>query len=587
MKICPRCQRTFLDTSTFCPDDASPLQALGAIGPGTILRGKYRIDAELGRGGMGVVWRAKHLGWDEDRALKVLSDTSPQVAKGFLSEARIMRHLRNPHIVQVDDIDQTEEGRPFVLMELIEGMSLRQRIVAQGALAPAEAVMITCQVCEALAHAHGKGVLHRDIKPQNILLARLSEGREEVKLIDFGIAKVREEAQLAVTGMMTAPTGLFLGTPEYASPEQAQGMPSRVLDGRTDLYSLGLVLYEMLTGQLPFKAETPIEMLVARLQHAPAPMETTRPGLVVSRPLRDAVMRALSRDREQRFSSADEMRGALAQALAVAAPAPGPMLPPRRTEPVVKTAVEQRVDRQSAGISVPAWAWSAGAGTLILLGGLAYFINSGERELVPSAAETPRIVRTAEPSPSSTTNKVEAPHAVHGRKTRTSVTVEQAASPTPLSDHRTPSPKAVVDRPTPEVPPKSRPVDPSAVPPSPGQESQAPKVTDAAPEKPVSPSKPPSPIHVGGQVMAAKLIRQPRPVYPTLAKQARIQGTVRLSAEVGTDGTIQSLEVVSGHPLLISAALDAARRWVYQPTMLNGEPVAVITMIDVNFTLSQ
>jgi serine/threonine protein kinase len=224
------------------------LRSSGGLEPGALIRKKYEILSEIGRGGMGVVYRARHLIWNEEKALKVLvaaGAAAQQGLKGLMAEALVMRQLQHPHIVRVEDADYTEDDQPFVVMEYVDGQSLRQKLDGEGPLAPDLALQIAAQTCSALSAAHQKGIIHRDIKPQNLLLAKNADGSETVKVIDFGIAKVREEAGLGFTGMMTGTTGFFVGTPGYASPEQALGMRGSDLDGRTDLYSLGLVLYEM------------------------------------------------------------------------------------------------------------------------------------------------------------------------------------------------------------------------------------------------------------------------------------------------------------------------------------------------------
>ncbi len=279
--------------------------------PGDVLRGKYEILSEIGRGGMGVVYRARHILLDEFQALKLLLDARPQFIKAFLAEAQLVRRLRHPFIVEVFDVDVAENGFPFVVMEYVEGPSLRE-LLDRGPLPPQRALEIAARVCDALAFAHRRGVIHRDIKPQNILVSAdptPGTGGGHVKVIDFGIAKVLAEADMQVTGMLTAPTGFALGTPEYSSPEQAMGLPSHELDPRSDLYSVGLVLYEMLSGTRPFSAPTPMGVLIARLQQQPRPITDTRPDL--NSELVRLVMRSISSDRESRYQSGEEMAAAL------------------------------------------------------------------------------------------------------------------------------------------------------------------------------------------------------------------------------------------------------------------------------------
>jgi serine/threonine-protein kinase len=194
----------------------------------------------------------------------------------------------------------------------VDGQSLHQRLRSAGALPPELALRIAAEACSALSAAHQKGIVHRDIKPQNLLLTTGADGGESVKVIDFGIAKVREDAGLGFTGIMTATTGCIVCTPAYASPEQAQGMRGGDLDGRSDLYSLGLVLYEMLTGSLPFVADNPQALLWQRLQVQPAPLDRARSGLTFPPDLSRVVMKALERERENRYTSAGEMQRAIA-----------------------------------------------------------------------------------------------------------------------------------------------------------------------------------------------------------------------------------------------------------------------------------
>jgi len=318
VKACPICSAAYGNDVGFCPRDGSALRSTAGLEPGSIIRKKYEIISEIGRGGMGVVYRARHLIWNEQKALKVLASEgagAQQGLKGLLAEALVMRQLQHPHIVRVEDADYTEDDQPFVVMEYVDGQSLRQRLNNTLTLAPEFALKIAAQTCSALSAAHQKGIIHRDIKPQNLLLAQNADGSESVKVIDFGIAKVREDAGLGFTGIMTGTTGYFVCTPAYASPEQAQGMRGGDLDGRSDVYSLGLVLYEMLTGRLPFAADNTQALLVQRLQVEPMPLDRARPDLTFPPYVSGLVMKALERDRENRWRSADEMERAIATAL--------------------------------------------------------------------------------------------------------------------------------------------------------------------------------------------------------------------------------------------------------------------------------
>ncbi len=317
MKSCPSCSAAYGDDVAFCPRDGAALRAPAGVGPGTVIRKKYQIVAEIGRGGMGVVYRARHLLWNEDKAIKLLLDVgagSGKQSESFLSEALIMRQFQHPNIVRVEDADFTEDDKLFVVMELVEGESLQQRM-NRGPLAWEQALNITAQACAGLAAAHQKGIIHRDIKPQNLLLSKGTDGREAVKLIDFGIAKVREDAGLGFTGITATQTGVFMGTPEYASPEQAKGLRGSELDARTDLYSLGLVLFEMLTGVRPFAADTPMVSLFLRLQNEAVAPRQLRPELGIPQNVSDLVTKAIAREKESRYGSAEEMLWAIQSVL--------------------------------------------------------------------------------------------------------------------------------------------------------------------------------------------------------------------------------------------------------------------------------
>jgi serine/threonine-protein kinase len=324
MRECPTCHREHADEILFCPYDGVSLYAR-ELAPGSVIRGKYELQAEIGRGGMGVVFRARHLLWNEPRAIKILleaSDKSSDMTKSFLGEALVLRQFKHPNIVRVEDVDFTEHHQLFVVMEFIQGEDLRKRLRRSGPLSEERAVAIAMEACEALDATHRRGIIHRDVKPHNILLAADSNGTETVKLIDFGIAKIRPDAHLDVSGMISNPSGMFVGTPDYASPEQAIGMRGSELDGRSDLYSLGLVLYEMLTGELPFSADSPLARLVQRQTSVPPPPERVRPDLNIGARVSAVVMKALQKDRTFRFSTAVEMRTALAGVREAAAERP-------------------------------------------------------------------------------------------------------------------------------------------------------------------------------------------------------------------------------------------------------------------------
>jgi serine/threonine protein kinase len=290
---------------------------LRELEPGHIVRGKYRIVRKLGAGGMGVVYLAEHQMLGGQVALKFLAtelSRNPQFIKRFRREARAAYQLRYPNIVEVADLDQDEDGSLFIAMEYVNGPSLRWVLEqAPRGLPVRRALHIARGLAAGLAAAHARGAIHRDIKPENILLGRQPDGSELPKVLDFGIATMTE----GLTNLSNT-RGLLL-TPEYAAPEQWRGMAAAELDGRTDLYALGGVLYEMLAGRTPYQAENMEGWMYQHLQGVPQPLERFRPELAWEHSgLEAIVMRLMAREREQRFPSAT----AALEALSAKPPAP-------------------------------------------------------------------------------------------------------------------------------------------------------------------------------------------------------------------------------------------------------------------------
>jgi tRNA A-37 threonylcarbamoyl transferase component Bud32 len=302
MKSCPRCHSTYPSHFSLCPRDGTALIEAGEWSEGMLIRGKYRILNKVGQGGMGAVYKAHHVMFEELRALKVMNADllrDEVFVRRFKQEAVIARKLDHPNAVRVDDIDEAEDGRPFIVMEYIEGVSLKKVIQEEGRLTPARAWSIAAQVAGALDAAHRIGMVHRDIKPANVVLVHTPEG-EQAKVLDFGIAKLKEARADEGAGLTLTGTGMVVGTPQYMSPEQASGKRGDQLDGRSDLYSLGVVMYQMLTGELPFKSDTTMGLLMAHISSPPRPMLEARPGLDVPAGLVQLVMRCLEKKPEMR-----------------------------------------------------------------------------------------------------------------------------------------------------------------------------------------------------------------------------------------------------------------------------------------------
>src|SRR5579859_290159 len=314
MKYCDTCHQTYPTEFNTCPRDQSPLRATTELLQGMVLRSKYEIQKKIGVGGMATVYLAKHKAFNELRAIKVVSSRNLEdqnFMRRFKTEAIVTRKLQHPNAVRVDDLDETEDGRPFIVMEYVQGANLRSTIQNEGPLPVKRALNIAAQTAAALDAAHQLGITHRDIKPDNILLIRQPDGSDLVKVLDFGIAKVREGSFDIGGGYTATQTGLIIGTPQYISPEQAKGEHGDQIDGRADLYSLGIVLYEMVTGELPFQSQTAVGMLMHHLQTPPPDPKQVKPDLNIPPALSALLHKALEKDPANRYQTAQEMLHAI------------------------------------------------------------------------------------------------------------------------------------------------------------------------------------------------------------------------------------------------------------------------------------
>src|SRR3954468_13308655 len=333
MKYCDTCHTTYPNEFSACPKDQAALRETAEMVEGMVIREKYQIVRKIGEGRMATVYQAKHLTFNETRALKVLQNRLAQdeaFVNRFKSEA-VTRKLQHENVVRVEDFDFAEDDSPFLVMEYVEGKSLRS-VMVDGPMPPARAAGIARQIALALSAAHKLGITHRDIKPENILLVQQTDGRELVKVLEFGLAKVREQStDLLPQYATTTKTAIVVGTPQYISPEQAMGKKGDDIDARADIYSLGITLYEMLTGKLPFQSATPVGMLVQHITatpKSPAELLAQPPN-----PLSEIVMKAIQKSRDNRYQSADDMAAEIAKAQPVetARPAAGAPAPPPRT----------------------------------------------------------------------------------------------------------------------------------------------------------------------------------------------------------------------------------------------------------------
>jgi serine/threonine-protein kinase len=320
MKICGSCHQIYTDDLGFCPLDGRRLAAALTESEVRIALGladRFRIIGRLGEGGMGTVFLAEQIALgNRPVAIKLLHRSlveDPEFLLRFHNEAASTARIHNPNVITVYESGQADDASPYIVMEYLEGVTLRQRIRERGAFPVPETVDIVQQTARGLSAAHRLGIIHRDLKPDNIFLTRGDEGEVVAKVMDFGIAKLRQSATRTLTGMV-------LGTPAYMSYEQASGMPSDRLDARSDVYSLGVVTYEMLTGRAPFYADTPLGYVKQHVFEEPPPFRTIRPGLPVSPEIEWVVMKALRKDREERYQTPVEFARDLAAAAAPAGP---------------------------------------------------------------------------------------------------------------------------------------------------------------------------------------------------------------------------------------------------------------------------
>jgi serine/threonine-protein kinase len=275
-----------------------------------ILDGQFQILQKIGSGGMGAVYKAAQPAMNRMVAVKILHPkltNRKDLVSRFRREARAMSHLEHPNTVKVFVYGELDDGSLYIVMEYLEGRNLNQVVRKEGPLPVERAAPILIQVCGALQEAHLQGIIHRDLKPENIFLSTNGGLRDYPKVLDFGLAKVTER-ELRPGSIMLTQEGMVFGTPEFMSPEQAQG---KVLDARSDIYSLAVILYEVLTGKLPFDAKTPMEYIQAHVTKAPIALDDRVPGKSFPKGLATVIARALEKAPEKRFGSAAEFAHAL------------------------------------------------------------------------------------------------------------------------------------------------------------------------------------------------------------------------------------------------------------------------------------
>ncbi len=410
MKICPVCSTEYADDVRFCPNDGQTLRSSSPAQDlvGQVIADRYHVVKKLGEGGMGQVYLAEHVKMGRRSAIKVMNPSmvhDPDAVARFNREAANASRITHSNVCAIYDFGETPDGLIYLAMEFIEGEPLTDLLARDRSLPTARAAGIFLQVADALQAAHDLGIVHRDLKPDNVMLARARDGSDVVKVVDFGIAK-------AVGGddsQKVTKTGLVVGTPEFMSPEQLSGDP---LDGRSDVYSLALVLFKMLTGTLPFEGTTVQDTMVKRLTDDPATLADVRPDLRFPPGLQATLDSALARRPIDRYQSAAKFADDVAAVLGTPRGSRPSPLPPTRPEAEAPT---ERLRRPTpiAFPSTPPKRRSRMpivAGVIVVLGaaGAALALRGGRKVDTAARADTVPRVDTAR-APDTATRRATVP----------------------------------------------------------------------------------------------------------------------------------------------------------------------------------
>ncbi|HYO91511.1 MAG TPA: serine/threonine-protein kinase, partial [Pyrinomonadaceae bacterium] len=307
MKLCSACQRCYEDSDAVCSFDS------GALVPSRhgsrLIAEKYRLDRLLGRGGMGAVYEGTHVDLDRPVAIKLLLPdftADPEALERFRREARAAARLNHPNVADTYDYGSLPEGGAYIVMELIDGDTLREHMDAVGQLPFSEAIRIARQVTNGVEAAHRSNITHRDLKPSNIILTRDHDGHMLAKVVDFSVAKLKEGT---TSGTALTATGSLIGTPRYMAPEQCADNKT---DARSDIYSLGVILYEMIAGRAPFEGPTTTAVAIKHIQTPPPPVEEFRPDTPAA--LRGLIEQSLAKSPSERPQTAQEFAARLDEA---------------------------------------------------------------------------------------------------------------------------------------------------------------------------------------------------------------------------------------------------------------------------------
>jgi serine/threonine protein kinase len=427
---CSQCGLEYASGEVFCPNDGARLSPKhDSAGQaqhrrsesdpliGQVLGGRYKIIRKIGEGGMGIVYEAEHVMIEKRVGLKVLREdfsSREDVVERFRQEAKSASRIGHPNIIDISDFGVTPAGANYFVMELLSGHDLATELEKHGPLSARRAITLAVQCARALGAAHAKGIVHRDMKPENIFLLRRDDGEDFVKIVDFGIAKMSDIETDGQPGRKLTKTGMIFGTPEYMSPEQAGG---KKLDHRVDVYAMGIILYELVTGRVPFVGDTFMGILTQHMFETAAPIAAANPSAQVPPELERIIFRALSKSADQRYQTMDELAtdllAVLGQAPSMAAslpPMPGTFTHPGYQERgsvdvraprlhVATPATELTPERRSSGAGT--WV-GIGAALLLLAGGGLYLVRGrGQSEPVQAPAAIAPQVPAPAPAPPS------------------------------------------------------------------------------------------------------------------------------------------------------------------------------------------
>lgn len=383
-KICLECNREFTGIISNCPHDNSVLfKKIQDPLIGTLL-GSYEIQSVLGQGGMGVVYKARHTLMERTAALKMLhsqlvSDSTSVMR--FKQESKAASRIEHPNVITIYEFGISPSGQPYIVMEYLEGRSLADYIKKDGQVSVERAVHILTQACDALDHAHKQGVIHRDLKPTNIVLINYDNDADFVKVVDFGVAKL---LGTGAEGQRLTQAGEVCGSPVYMSPEQCKGED---LDRRSDIYSMGIVIYETLTGKLPILGRTMVDTMTKHISEMPLPFSEARPDLYIPERLEAVVFKALAKEPHLRQQSMAELRDDLEMAI----PRPG-RSQVLRTQPIEERQPEKSSSKTGlvAGIA---------AAVVVACGVGAYVFSSSKSPEPKPAVVTPAPAAVAPAQP--------------------------------------------------------------------------------------------------------------------------------------------------------------------------------------------